>query len=223
MNYYKVVEKFVSVNGEGQLAGELAVFIRFAGCNLSCSYCDTMWANDKSVKHIKMTAEQIYEYIVETGIKNVTLTGGEPLLQEDIVQLLDFLAKDTSLNIEIETNGSVNIRNFLCIESKKPSFTLDYKLPSSGMESKMLTENYPYLDKKDTVKFVVGDMEDLKRAKEIIDKYNLTQYCKVHLSSIFGKITLNNIVEFMKQNRMNMVKLQPQLHKIIWEPEKRGV
>ena len=80
----KVVEKFTSINGEGTRAGELAVFVRFKGCNLRCSYCDTMWANEPDCPYEEETPEEILNYVLGTGIRNVTLTGGEPLLQKDI-------------------------------------------------------------------------------------------------------------------------------------------
>ena len=79
---YQVVEKFVSINGEGRRAGELAVFIRMKGCNLHCSYCDTYWANESDCESTEMTADEIISYIEESRIRNITLTGGEPLLRE---------------------------------------------------------------------------------------------------------------------------------------------
>ncbi|EJO5348609.1 putative 7-carboxy-7-deazaguanine synthase QueE [Clostridium botulinum] len=219
---FKVVEKFVSINGEGRRAGQLAIFIRFAGCNLNCSYCDTLWANEKDVSYELMTSEDIYEYIKSQQIKNITLTGGEPLLQKGIIELLQLLSKDKELYVEIETNGSVLLDKFLGIENP-PSFTMDYKLPSSNMENRMVLDNFKYLTDKDTVKFVSGSIEDLKKAKEIIDKYSLIDKTNVYISPVFGKINLDNIVEFMKYNRMNGVNLQVQLHKIIWDPNKKGV
>ena len=89
----KVVEKFTSINGEGTRAGELAVFIRFKGCNLRCSYCDTMWANTSECPYKEETPEEILNYVLGTGIHNVTLTGGEPLLQKDIRDLIHLLLK----------------------------------------------------------------------------------------------------------------------------------
>jgi 7-carboxy-7-deazaguanine synthase len=108
----KVVEKFVSINGEGTRAGELAVFIRFKGCNLACSYCDTMWANEKDCPFTEMSQEEILDYVKSTGVKNVTLTGGEPLLQEGVDRLIDLLL-DSDLRVEIETNGAVDLRPFI--------------------------------------------------------------------------------------------------------------
>lgn len=235
MAQYKVVEKFVSINGEGILAGQLAVFIRFQGCNLACSYCDTSWANEHDVSYTTMTENEIYQYIKETGIKNVTLTGGEPLLVKDLIILLNVLLEDNHLHIEIETNGSVDLSQFTNpiyyskmnnsseILSKALSFTMDYKLAGSGMEHKMRTTNFELLKKTDTVKFVVSDIQDLEKTKEIIEQYHLTKICHVYISPVFGKITPEEIVNFLIINRLNNVNMQLQMHKVIWDPDKRGV
>ena len=153
----KVVEKFTSINGEGVRAGELAVFVRFKGCNLRCSYCDTMWANEPECLYKEETPEEILNYVLGTGIHNVTLTGGEPLLQKDIRDLIHLLLQ-AGLQVEIETNGAVDLAAF-CEE--RPVFTMDYKLPSSGCEEYMITKNMEFLGKDDTVKFVSGSQEDL--------------------------------------------------------------
>lgn len=219
---FEVVEKFVSINGEGQRAGQLAVFIRFKGCNLNCVYCDTKWANEPSVPFEELTEDEIYDYIKSTGVKNVTLTGGEPLMRDDIDILLERLAADNTLNVEIETNGSVSIEPFAKLD-KRPSFTLDYKLGGSGMERFMKTENYGFLQRNDTVKFVVSSKDDLERAEEIIAEYELDKKCGVYLSAVFGKIEPADIVSFMIEKKLNDVNLQLQMHKFIWDPNKRGV
>ena len=146
----KVVEKFTSINGEGTRAGELAVFVRFKGCNLRCSYCDTLWANEPECPYNEETPEEILNYVLGTGIHNVTLTGGEPLLQKDIRNLIHLLLQ-AGLQVEVETNGAVALAAF-CEE--RPVFTMDYKLPSSGCEEHMITENMKLLERNDTVKFV---------------------------------------------------------------------
>lgn len=219
---FKVAEKFVSINGEGLLCGQLAVFIRFAGCNLDCSYCDTAWANKKNVSFELMNEKDIYDYIKSTKVKNITLTGGEPLLQDGITELLKLISKDDMLRVEIETNGSIALEEFCKIKGFS-RFTMDYKLPSSNMETKMLTENFQYLTDKDTLKFVAGSMEDLEKTKYIIEKFKLSGKTNLYISPVFGEITMDNIVDFMKDNNMNGVTLQMQLHKVIWEPSKRGV
>ena len=222
MAIFNVVEKFVSINGEGTRAGQLAVFIRFAGCNLNCNYCDTAWANYKNVPAHAMTEFEIYDYVKATGIKNVTLTGGEPLLRQDIDKLLRILSSDRSIHVEIETNGTIDLREF-CDINEELSFTVDYKLPGSGMEKYMLMSNFEGRRLWDTVKFVVSDEADLKRAKEIIEQYGLVEQYNVYISPVFGRIEPAQIVDYMKENKLNGVNLQLQMHKIIWDPERKGV
>ncbi len=216
----KVVEKFISINGEGTRAGEAAVFVRFKGCNLNCSYCDTKWANESNCEYTEMSPQEIAEYVAETGITNVTLTGGEPLLQKDIRELITILINNKN-RVEIETNGAVDLATFT--GEPRPAFTMDYKLPGSGCEKGMVFTNFSCLNEKDTVKFVAGSREDLVRAKEVIDRYDLTNRCHVYISPVFGRIEPVEIVEFITENRMNDVRLQIQMHKVIWDPEKRGV
>lgn len=222
MNKYKIVEKFISINGEARAAGELSCFIRFQGCNLNCSYCDTKWANEKEAPYELMSAEEIYGYIKKCGVKNVTLTGGEPLMQENIKELISLLAGDHSLRIEIETNGSVDLFPFLDIEGNV-TFTMDYKLPGSHMEKYMALGNMRLLRACDSVKFVVSDLNDLNVSKRIIKEYDLDNRVAVYLSSCFMRIQPKDIVDYMIDNNMNKVKLQLQLHKYIWEPDRKGV
>lgn len=219
---YDVVEMFVSVNGEGMRAGQIAIFVRFKGCNLNCSYCDTRWANTIDAKCTPMTAEEIYEKIKESNVKNVTITGGEPLWRNGIRELLELLAKDKELNVEIETNGSIDLKPFTDIDNR-PSFTMDYKLPGSGMEEKMHLGNFDILDKRDVVKFVSGSRTDLDKVRQIIEKYDLVTRTNVYISPVFGEIELPDIVEYMKENNMNGVNMQLQMHKFIWDPQERGV
>ena len=222
MATYSVVEKFVSINGESTKAGQLAVFIRFAGCNLNCNYCDTKWANELDVPFQTMTEFEIYDYIKSTGVTNVTLTGGEPLLQENIDKLLRILSSDKTLYVEIETNGSVDLTPYRDI-SDNISFTVDYKLPGSGMEHMMLLENYEVLENKDTVKFVVSSIDDLRKTKHIIDEEGLVEKCNVYISPVFGRIEPVTIVDFMIDKKLNKVNMHLQMHKIIWDPDKKGV
>lgn len=218
---FRVVEKFVSINGESVRTGEPAVFIRFKGCNLCCGYCDTKWANSPEAPFEEMTAEELTAYADGTGIVNVTLTGGEPLLQDELPELIEALMK-SGHRVEIETNGSVSVEA-LAGSVYRPVFTLDYKLPCSGMEEAMLTENYRFLSGEDAVKFVTGSRADFERAAEIIDKFGLTEKCRVYISPVFGMIEPAEIVELMLERKMNGVRLQLQLHKFIWDPDKRGV
>ena len=219
----RVAENFISINGEGTRAGELAVFVRFTGCNLRCSYCDTMWANEPGCPYEEMSPAQICEYVRSTGIKNVTLTGGEPLLQKDMDKLISLLISKCGVRVEIETNGAVDLRPFAELPEGRPLFTMDYKLPSSGYEDRMIAENFSVLEKEDTVKFVSGSRADLERAGEIIEKYGLLDRCHVYFSPVFGRIEPAEIVDFMLNKRMNKARIQIQMHKVIWDPNARGV
>ena len=170
---YQVVETFVSINGEGVRAGELAAFIRFRGCNLNCSYCDTRWANQPGAPFEEKSAEQLLEWVRKTGVKNVTLTGGEPLYREGIGDLTALLLQNGN-RVEIETNGSVLLEPF-AKSSFRPVFTMDYKLPDSGMERYMNRKNFAVLNGDDTVKFGAGSKKDLRRALVINRQYQLTE------------------------------------------------
>lgn len=218
---FRVAEKFVSINGEGRWNGELAVFIRFAKCNLDCSYCDTRWANVDGVVYETMSKEEIKDYIINTGVKKVTLTGGEPLLVEGIIELLKDLALLDNIFVEVETNGSVDIKPF--IFSENISFTVDYKGRSSNMERKMYLKNYENIRKNDTVKFVLGTYDDMNKALDVINQFSLLEKVKVYFSPSYDEISPAEIVEFMIENRLNRVKMQLQMHKYIWDPNKKGV
>lgn len=217
----KVVEIFTSINGEGPCAGELAVFVRFQGCNLRCSYCDTMWANEPDCPYAEQTPDEIVDTILQSGITNVTLTGGEPLLQPEMPALLALLAAHPALRVEVETNGAVALAPFC--DAARPVFTMDHKLPSSGCEGAMRLNNFALLGPEDTVKFVCGSLEDLERAALISQEYGLTERCHVYLSPVFGAIEPVEMVEYMIAHRLNGVRLQLQLHKFIWDPNQRGV
>ena len=219
---YKVCEIFVSINGEGPSAGFPAVFVRFAGCNLSCSYCDTRWANEKDVPARLMTSEEIVSEVRKSGITRVTLTGGEPLLREGITELIDALHNIPDMDIEIETNGSIDVKD-LDGYKNRPAFIMDYKLPGSGMEEAMCVTNFSLLGPRDAVKFVAGSHEDLHTAHEIIQKYRLSGCTQIFFSPVFGEIDPKDIVDFLIRNRINGARLQLQMHKFIWDPMQRGV
>lgn len=222
---FNIVEKFLSIDGEGPTSGQLATFIRFQGCNLRCSWCDTTYSWDKESTSETLSANEIYNYIKENKVTNVTLTGGEPLIQENIDDLLELLNLDDNLNIHIETNGSVNIEPFKKrhTTNNNISYIVDFKLPSSSVSNKMELRNLEIVDNNDVYKFVVGNSEDLQVAYDIIRKYDLTSKCLVYLSPVSGNIDMQEIVEFMKEKRLNKVRLQIQLHKIIWDKNARGV
>ena len=225
MAQFHVVEQFVSINGEGRRAGQLALFIRFAGCNLQCEYCDTKWANEPDTAYEACTTDQLVEAILNSGARNVTLTGGEPLLQKGMKELLERLRQHRNIRIEIETNGSVDITPYSSPDmDDNVTFTLDYKTAVSGMEDRMCLSNYANMRSIDTVKFVVGSRQDLEQARQIIERYDLVaRGCGIYLSPCFGKIEPADMVDYMVEHNMNGVNVQLQLHKFIWDPDERGV
>lgn len=229
-----VVERFVSINGEGQCAGKLAAFIRFAGCNLRCSYCDTLWANEPDVAVQRENVSELVAWVRETGVECVTLTGGEPALQPLLPALVEALLlepgpDERGLRVEIETNGAADLmaladlrRRFEGVAKGSLTFTVDWKLPSSGMEQRMLPGNFALLDARDTVKFVCAD-SDLPRVLEVAHELGLPGRVPVYLSPSFGKIDPAALVAFMQNNRMTWATAQLQLHKIIWPNVEKGV
>ena len=218
---FRLAEHFISINGEGRCAGELALFLRFAGCNLRCDWCDTAWAcgKDAPCEPAGMPRlMKIAEDAIANGVKNVTLTGGEPLLQENIGMLIHQLGRKLGLRVEIETNGAVPLKPFVGCGGV---FTMDYKLPSSKMEQHMCPDNFALLHEWDCVKFVCGSRADVFRAKDIAEQYK--PQCPLYLSPVFGRIDPAEIVEIMKEQKMGNFRLQLQLHKFIWDPMARGV
>lgn len=214
-----VNEIFYSIDGEGYRTGELAIFIRLAGCNLNCSYCDTKYAI-KGSYGTQMEISEILEEIKKYNSKNITLTGGEPLIHPHIKDLIDGLINN-GYKVNIETNGAVDISPYL----NKCLITMDYKLPSSNMEKYMKLDNLEKLTENDVLKFVTKE-SDFEKIEEILKKYNIKSY--IYLSPIFGEIEPRSIVDFMKKMNKDgvdtsKVRVQVQLHKIIWEPDKRGV
>lgn len=220
-----VNEIFASINGEGTLSGELAIFLRLSGCNLKCSYCDTKYAQEPKSGY-EMTIDEIVEKISEyKGYKNITITGGEPLFRKNIQELLATLA-ELGYILNIETNGSIDLIPYLDKEySKNIIFCCDYKLPSSFEEHKMCLSNISKLRANDVLKFVIGSKEDLIKVLSIIQQYKPSSY--IYLSAVFGKITPREIVEealtWAPIADTSKLRVQLQLHKFIWGPEMRGV
>lgn len=215
---FKISEKFVSIDGEGPTAGMLSTFVRFAGCNLRCRWCDTSYAWRAEDAAEELTAAEIAAYVKSAGINHVTLTGGEPLLQPGLMGLLSRL---TDYEIHIETNGSLPFDKFRI--GKNVHFVVDYKLPASGEEGSMLLSNFASLRGGDALKFVAAGRKDLERAVEIIDKHALMGRAQIFFSCVFGELTPAEAVDFMKEHGLCGVRLQLQLHKYIWNKDLRGV
>lgn len=219
----KINEIFKSISGEASNAGLPVTFIRTYGCNLRCSYCDTMYAVEGG-EYTKMTPHEIESKCYDLGVKRVILTGGEPLIQPDASELVDLLC-DCGYEVEIETNGAVDLpafHNKLKTNSRSGlSYTMDVKSPSCGMFANMNLDNLQFLGKKDVVKFVVGNLDDLDSMYGILT--NMEVDAQVFVSPEFGKITPEEIVNYILEKKLHNVRVQVQLHKIIWDPQKRGV
>lgn len=228
-------EIFSSIDGEGIRTGYPVTFIRSYGCGLLCTYCDTLYAVDPQTEEDKenafttMTPEEILDKCYELKNKKITFTGGEPLIQKDAAELVALLLEN-DFEVNIETNGAVDLKTFndrlvdvLTDDSLLANmiYTLDYKCPSSGMEDKMILPNIDYLNAEDVLKFVVGSQEDLDTMKRIVTTY--TPECHIFVSPVFGNIEPKEIVEYVLANNMQNVRVQLQIHKIIWEINQRGV
>jgi len=209
-------EIFYSIDGEGITAGQIAIFIRLNACNLRCSYCDTSYALEAKNNYIDF--DHIFDIINQYPSKNITITGGEPLYQQGIIDFIEQLSK-RGYRVNIETNGSISVKGLINID--KTIITLDIKTPYSNMDQENLYENLNYLRGNDVCKFVVGSIEDLEFTYKIIDKYKPKS--QIFLSPVYNSIDTADIVEFMKIKGYDNVKLQLQIHKYIWDPDKRGV
>ena len=219
-NKYKVNEIFLSIDGEGYRTGLPVVFIRLYGCNLNCSYCDTRYSCEQQ-EYKEMSLYDILAQVLSYGVPRVTLTGGEPLIHPGVKDLIvSLVANDIEVNIE--TNGAVDLDEFIEFKyNSKVIFTMDYKCKSSGMEEKMVLSNLVFLQPKDVIKFVVSNYNEMEEMEYILE----ASKCKaqVYVSPVFGAIEPSELVEYILDNKLNNVKVQVQLHKIIWEPTKRGV
>jgi 7-carboxy-7-deazaguanine synthase len=216
-NTYQINEIFYSIQGEGTRAGLPCIFVRFQGCNLRCSWCDTVYAQEIG-SEIKMTYQEIIKKVEKYKCKFIEFTGGEPLLQKDINHLIDhFLQKKYS--VAIETNGSVDISSL----TKEIIKIMDIKCPSSGMHNKFLFSNLNCLTDRDEIKFVIADRNDYDWAKEIITNKIIDRVnSEILLSPAYSLIEPQKLVEWILSDILP-VRFQLQLHKYIWNPDIRGV
>lgn len=199
-------EIFYSIQGEGKWTGLPNIFIRTTGCNLRCSFCDTKYAYENGEE---LTTEQIKNKIKKHKCNHICITGGEPLLQKDITYLINELLKE-SYTIEIETNGSINIKPIT--EKEKLMISCDIKCPSSEMHKEMVFGNIQMLEKKDQLKFIIQDKKDYEYAKKIIKKYKTK--CTILFQPTW-KTNPKKLAEWILKDELN-VRLGLQTHKIIW-------
>ena len=212
LNIYEI---FSSIQGESYMSGYPCTFIRLAGCNLNCNYCDTVEAKAiNSGKEIPLF--EIMQDVADYGNKLVEITGGEPLLQKNVNILAAFLIRD-GYKVLLETNGSVDITAF----PRPSSIIMDIKCPSGNEQKSLLKSNLDILGNNDEVKFVVGNMQDFDYAMEIIRDYTLESICKISFSPVLqpnmnvtGNPFLKELANSIVRNKLNAA-LRIQLHKIL--------
>ncbi len=213
----RVCETFTSIQGESSHAGRLCFFIRLSGCPLRCRYCDTAYARDPEVGAERSVDELVREASL-TGIDLVEITGGEPLAQPESLTLMRKLT-DRGFEVLLETSGALPV----AAVPEAVRRIIDYKLPSSGMNDRMLPENFRHLRPHDEVKFVIGDAADYDCAAAAVRAFDLAaQTPHILYSPVWGGMPFRELAERIIADRLPG-RMQIQLHKIIWGPERTGV
>jgi len=209
----RVNEIFKSIQGESTYAGCICGIIRLSGCNLRCAYCDTRYAYDE---YFSCTVEDVCARVEHYKTRLLLLTGGEPLLQEECYELMERLCR-TGHTVLLETNGSLDIAGvpFGVIR------IVDLKCPASGENHRIYWENLERLLPSDEVKFVISDQADLEWATRTVERYRLGNICRVLFSPVFGLIEPSVLADWIIEHNLP-VRLQLQIHKLIWGKEERG-
>ena len=208
-------EIYHSIQGESTWAGRPCVFVRLTFCDLRCNYCDTEYAFYEGQK---MSLPEIADRVKSFGCELVELTGGEPLLQKNVLPLMSMLC-DAGHTVLLETSGAHDISAV----DPRVHRIMDLKTPGSGEVEKNLWLNIDHLTRHDEVKFVIGSREDYVWSRDQVQRFKLDTRCHAVLfSPIFGRIDPREIVEWILADKLN-VRFQLQMHKFIWTPTQRGV
>ena len=211
----KVNEIYQSIQGESSWAGWPCSFIRLTACDLRCTYCDTAYAFYDGKKRL---VSEILAEVLALDCPMVEVTGGEPLLQKNVLPLMTQLC-DAGKTVLIETSGAHDIGKI----DARVHRIMDLKTPSSGECARNLWSNIEHLTKRDEVKFVIGSREDYEWSREQVRVHRLAERCGcVLFSPIFGKIEPREIVDWIIADKLP-VRFQLQMHKFIWPPDERGV
>ena len=213
MTQLKIFEIFYSLQGESSRVGLPTIFIRLSGCPMRCNYCDTAYAFQGGSM---MTIDEIIEAIKKYHTHYVTVTGGEPLAQKEVLNLLKVLA-DKNFKVSLETGGGLSIKEV----DPRIKIILDIKTPESGEEKKNYWENLNFIHLKDEIKFVLCSREDYDWAKKIINQYKLPEKCDVLFSPVYQKLNNTDLGNWILEDQLP-VRMQIQLHKLLWG-EKPGV
>jgi len=208
----RICEIYQSIQGETYLAGNPTTIIRVAGCNLNCSYCDTKYALEYGKE---MKIEEIVQRVKQLDWKYVMLTGGEPLMQKESLELSNELVRDGYL-LSIETNGSLDVSAYC----KDAIIVMDIKTPDSGYADFNRFENLKYIKREDCIKFVIASQRDFVWAVNIIKEHSiLSKTENVYFSPASKIVAPNELAIWILESHMS-VKFNPNLHRWIWGDEK---
>lgn len=211
-----ISEIFLSIQGESSYAGFPCGFIRFSGCNLNCSWCDSLYANSEGKQ---FSVDEVFNQIEKYNIRLVEITGGEPLLQADGLYHLSEILLRSGYKILLETNGTLSLKNI----DKNIHIIMDIKTPSSNANSSFLFENLNYLKPTDEIKFIIQDKIDFSWALSLIKAHNLLNKFNILFSPVFNKLPSKNLSSWIIHSKLYSARLNLQLHKYIWGPDKKGV
>jgi 7-carboxy-7-deazaguanine synthase len=215
----KINEIFLSIQGEGVKTGIPTMFIRVPGCNLNCGWCDTVFARDPEAGE-EMEFDDILAKVKASGVKHVCVTGGEPLLQKELLPLVKRLL-DGVYFVSVETNGSLPIDDLLELDPTKVQIDMDLKCPSSGMTEHNLLDNINKLRATDQLKLVIKDDKDFQFAKKMLERHHVI--CPIILQPVYGKDPKWLAEKVLRSGLKALgVRVMVQLQKMIWG-EKRGV
>jgi len=210
-----ITEIFKSIQGESTYAGLPCLFVRLTGCNLRCHWCDTAYAFNGGQK---MLVTEVLSRLRQMGGKLVELTGGEPLLQQEVYPLTHQLLRE-GYRVLVETSGERNLAQLPPQVVK----VVDVKCPGSGEEGKFCLDNLAWLERKDQIKFVILNEDDYHYARGFLARHNLPRHVdEVIFSPVFGQLAPHSLAAWILRDGLE-VRLGLQLHKFIWGPEARGV
>lgn len=210
----RVNEIFHSIQGESTHAGRPCVFVRLTYCDLRCEYCDTEYAFYEGEER---SLDSIVDEVASHGCRLVEVTGGEPLIQEETTALLRRLVED-GFEVLIETSGAWPIESV----PDEVAVIMDLKTPGSGMVDRNRWENLEHLGPGDEIKFVLRDRADYEWARSVIGEHGLAESHPVLLSPAWGELEPRALSEWVLEDVLP-VRVQLQLHKLIWSPTARGV
>lgn len=210
----KINEIFKSIQGESSHTGLPCIFVRLTGCNLRCTWCDTEYAFYEGKG---MTVEDVVKAVDQCGISLVEITGGEPLMQKEVIPLMQALL-ERNYTVMLETGGVLPVDEV----PEQVIKIMDLKCPGSGEVSKNNYDNLRHLTLKDEVKFVILDREDYDWSKKILDEYVVDKKAQVLFSPVYEKLDLKDLVQWVLEDNLP-VRIQTQLHKVIWSKDTIGV